>query len=274
MTSLSHAGVQQPPGLLGTCFRRQRALTWYGLVLLVLLVPLLLAAMIDPRLIDGVSVWAKPAKFFLSVAIYVFTFAWFTGYVTPEKRNSRLLRNTAMVVIVTSAFELIWITWQGAHGLRSHFNEDTLFLATMYVLMGLFVTVLIAALAPLAHQIWRHPRPGLQPEFQAAVIIGLILTMVLGGGLGGYMSQQHGHSVGVNGGHVLLFGWNRLGGDLRVGHFFGIHAEQAIPLLGALVARWAPLWRRIALIAGSIAYTVLTLGLFVQALRWQPLFPL
>ncbi len=48
------------------------------------------------------------------------------------------------------------------------------------------------------------------------------------------MSQQAGHAVGAEGGQVPLFGWNRSGGDLRVAHFLGIHAEQAIPLLAAL----------------------------------------
>lgn len=138
---------------------------------------------------------------------------------------------------------------------------------------SLAAAVLVAAVAPLAHQIWRHPRKGLQREFQASVIIGLILTIILGGGLGGYMSQYPGHSIGADGGHLPIFGWNRLGGDLRVGHFFGIHAEQAIPLLGVFVAGLSPLWRWTGIVAGSAAYTVLTLAVFVPATHGQPLFP-
>jgi hypothetical protein len=66
-----------------------------------------------------------------------------------------------------------------------------------------------------------------------------------------------------------IFGWNRAGGDLRVAHFFGIHAEQAIPLLAWSVARlkrgsWA------AIVAGSAAYAVLTLATFLQALEARP----
>ena len=88
------------------------------------------------------------------------------------------------------------------------------------------------------------------------------------------MSAQPGHVVGAEGGHVPLVGWNRSGGDLRAAHFLGIHAEQAIPLLGALVAGAAAPTRRLILAAGIAAYVGVTLGIFFQAVAGRPLLPL
>jgi hypothetical protein len=261
-------------GWLDESLRRQNALTRYALVLLAILVPVLVASVVDPRMIDGTSVWAKPAKFLFSLAVYALTFAWLTGYVAPEKRDTKLMRGAVVTLIAASTFELLWITWQGANGLHSHYNEDIAFFSVMYALMGLFAILLVVALAPLAYQVWRHPAKGLRGEFLVAVVVGLVVTIVLGGGLGAHMSQQAGHAVGASGGQVPIFGWNRMGGDLRVAHFLGIHAEQAIPLLGAMVAGLKPLWRWGLVIAGSLAYIALTLVTFVQALQERALFPL
>ena len=65
---------------------------------------------------------------------------------------------------------------------------------------------------------------------------GSMLTFVLGGGFGGYLGGQTSHWVGgtqsdANG--VWLMNWSRDGGDLRVAHFFGMHAMQVLPLIGA-----------------------------------------
>ena len=53
--------------LLGELIARQGALTRFGLVLLTLLIPVIVAETIDPRTIDGANVWAKPAKFLTPV---------------------------------------------------------------------------------------------------------------------------------------------------------------------------------------------------------------
>jgi hypothetical protein len=259
-------------GMLGEWLRPPRALTIFGSALLFLLVPVLLASIIDPRTLDGVSIWSKPAKFLLSIAVHVLTVAWFMGYVRSDQREAPLMRRTVIVLIAANVFELAWIGWQAAHGLRSHFNNDTPFYAVMYALMGMAVLLIIGANLPLAWAIWRRPADGVRPEHKVAAILGLLLTVALGGGIGVYMSQQAGHAVGAASGHLPIFGWNRAGGDLRVAHFFGIHAEQAIPLLAWSVAWLKRRGRWAAIVAGSAAYAVLTVATFVQALDTRP-FP-
>jgi hypothetical protein len=104
-------------------------------------------------------------------------------------------------------------------------------------------------------------------------VIGLVLCCVLGGGFGIYMSQQPGHTVGSVGGHSLVFGWNRLGGDLRIAHFLGIHSQQAIPLLGLLATSISQPLRYPTLIVGSLAYSIVAIALFVQAITGHALLP-
>lgn len=255
-------------------FVRQGTLAMYGLATLALSLIALSLQAIDPRTLEsGVNVWVKPAKFFSSVGIFATTAAWFLGYVRPERRNSRLMRATVAVLIASATFELLWISWQAAHGLESHFNNDTPFYSIMYGLMGLFAMLLVGTTLPLAWEIARRPAEHLRKDFVAAVVIGLVLTFLLGGLLGGYMSSQAGHSVGAEGGRSFFFGWNRSGGDLRVAHFLGIHAEQLIPAGAALVGGFTLAVRRRLVAVGVIAYVAVTLAVLNQALAGRPLIP-
>lgn len=264
----------RPVHLLAESGRRHPLLTRYGLAMLALGGVALLLQLFDPRtLASGVNVWVKPAKFFVSVGVFALTAAWFMGYVRPERRTSWLMRLTAWALIASGSFELIYIVFQAAQGLESHFNLSTPFHVTMYALMGVGAVILTATTLPLAWEIARRPAPGLQSSFVAAVVIGLVLTFVLGGWMGGYMSSQPGHSVGQVGGSVPLFGWNRLGGDLRIAHFLGIHAEQAIPLLAAAVAALPAAPRWVAVLGGSALYAALALGVFLQAVAGRALLP-
>ena len=263
--------------IIAELFVRQGTLALYGVILVLLSLVAIMLQAVDPRLLEsGVNVWVKPAKFLISVGIFSLTAAWFFGYVRPERRGSPLMRFTVRMLIFAGSFELVWISWQGAHGLESHFNTSTPFYTTMYVLMGIGAALLVGTTLPLAWEIGRRPAQGLSRDFAAAVVIGLLMTFLLGGILGGYMSSQHGHSVGIEGGRTFLFAWNRSGGDLRIAHFLGIHAEQAIPIFAALTSavgfgtrtKWA------LLLGGTATYATLTLAVFAQAVAGRPLFPM
>jgi hypothetical protein len=73
-----------------------------------------------------------------------------------------------------------------------------------------------------------------------------------------------------------LVGWSTTGGDLRIGHFVGLHALQAMPILAFLLSRFLGAWldersRARLLAVTGVAYGALTVLLTWQALRGQPL---
>jgi len=259
--------------LVRELMRRQRSLALFGL-LLVALTPVALGLQhLDSRTLAGVNVWVKPAKFLFSIGLYALTMAWFFAYVRPERRGAPMLRALVVVLLFSGGFEAAYITLQGARGLESHFNFSSPLYVTMYALMGLFATLLVGTSLPLAWEIGRRPAPGLRRDFVAAVVIALVLTFLLGGGLGGYMSTQHGHAIGAVAGHVPLFGWNRAGGDLRVAHFLGIHVQQAIPLLAVAVGAAGGGVRWSVLLGGTALYAGVTIAAFLQAIAGQAAIP-
>ncbi len=87
------------------------------------------------------------------------------------------------------------------------------------------------------------------------------------------------HSVGVEDGGAGLpvTGWSTEGGDLRIGHFLGVHALQAIPLIAlglVLLARRFPALRpegpRTALVfVGTASYAGLMWLVTWQAQRGE-----
>ncbi len=254
---------------------RQPLLGSYGLALLALAVLTTFAQLIDPRTLDGgVNVWVKPTKFFVSVGLFALTSAWFFGYVRPERRRSWTMRLTVAALIVSASFELVWISWQASQGVGSHFNLSTPFTALMFSLMGLFALILTGTALPLAWEIARRPAAGLRPDFVVAVATGLVLTFILGTTVGAYMGSNGSHAVGPEGANLPIFGWNRQGGDLRIAHFLGLHAQQAIPLIAVLAAGAARATRWSLLIGGGALYTAVTLLLFAQAVSGRPLLPL
>ena len=264
----------RPAGLAAEVARRQPQLAAFGFTLLAVALLTALAQTVDPRLVGGVNTWVKPTKFLVSVAVFALTSAWFFGYVRPERREARPMRAIVLIILIAGSFELLYIGFQAAQGEASHFNSATPFHAIMYSLMGLGAVSLVATTLPLAWEIARRPAPGLNRDFRAAVVIGLLLTFALGGGLGGYMSAQAGHAVGPEGHGLPFFGWNRLGGDLRVAHFFGMHASQALPLVAWVAAAAAPALRWTIVLAATAAWIGATIAVVLQAVAGRPLVPL
>ena len=255
---------------------REPILAGLGLAFAALLLPAAFAWGLDPRTIQGVSVWVKPMKFLASLALFALTTAWFFGYLPAARRHARPARAIVWTIVGAALFEIVYITVQAARGEASHFNDSTLFHQAMYGLMGVGALLLTGTMLLLAREVARHGDPALDPAYRLSVVLGLVLTFVLGAAAGAYMSAQPGHGVGgVPGGPGLpVVGWSATGGDLRVAHFFGIHAQQLLPLAGALLARLWP--RRVALgvWAFAIIYAVFTVATFVQAARGLPFLAL
>lgn len=242
---------------------------------LALLVPVGLAAALDPRTLGGVSVWLKPAKFLLSFALYYATLAVVAALLPQAERRTRLGRWVVASAIGAGGLEMAWLLAAAAAGVPAHFATARGW-AQLYPVAGVLAVVLILAILLQGWQVARQPRDSLAPALRHALVLGAVLAFGATLLAAGYLSGRTGHAVGgVPGAAGLpLVGWSRTGGDLRVAHFLALHAQQALPLLGLLlVAAGRPkavvvVWLAAALWTGATAAT------FVQALRGSPLWPL
>jgi hypothetical protein len=249
-----------------------------GMLIAAALLALSLAAMLfDARVINGVGVWVKPAKFSASFLVWFATLGWAFGLLRPEARHGWPARIIVWGTIGAAAIEMGWILPRAALGLPSHFAEDPLG-AVMYGVMGLGALTLVALAAALGLLVALRGDPAQPPLWRASWAAGLILTGVLGGFTGAAISAVGTPQIGGTPGDAAAlapFFWSRDGGDLRVAHFLGIHAMQALPLLALAVAvagwRAARGWAALGL--GTAAYAGLTLAAFAAARAGLPLSP-
>jgi hypothetical protein len=111
----------------------------------------------------------------------------------------------------------------------------------------------------------------------APVVLGMRLGMLIfqiGSVQGGYMSAQAGHAVGApDGGPGLpIVNWSTVVGDLRVAHFVGLHALQAIPLFALALERFRIPKSSLLTVLFAVFYFALFSLLFVRALGGRPVW--
>ena len=184
----------------------QHELAWCGAALL-LFVPVGVAwAKLDRRTIGGEELALKPIRFALSIGVYMLTASWMFNFVRPERLGAFAPRATVWAMIIGCAFEFSLIVLQAVRGRRSHFNEATRLDAAIWATMGVFAVLFVGAVLPLAWEIGFRPRLGSDPIMVCAIIAGLLLTFLLGGGTGGLMGRQSSHSAGPEGRTIPLLG--------------------------------------------------------------------
>ena len=256
-------------------YRRDPLLALVGWGHLAVLAVVLAAAPFDQRTILGLNPWIKPSKFLVSVAIYMWTVAWFLPYLRGPRWAVRLI--SAGVALVMTA-EIVCIVTQSARGVRSHFNDTTALDQAIFGVMGAGILVNSILLALLALLLFaRHtdlPRPYLW-----AVRLGVLLILA-GSAEGLVMINQRAHAVGVaDGGPGLPYvNWSTEAGDLRAAHAVGWHGLQAIPLFAFGLARFRPRLgenrQLTCVLALAGGYLAVGLVLFRQAMQGHPLLPL
>ena len=251
-------------------------LFWAGLSLLATALIFAVLPLVDDRVFQGVSVWLKPWKFQVSVGLYFLTLALFMVFL-PKAALSRLpVRALVWVTVSCGLFEVIYVSLQGARGLGSHFNDGTPFYALMYALMGLGAVLLTGASLALAVVIARSDDYAAPSALKLSIVLGLTLTFLLGTGFGAYLGgNPGGHWVGgvlSDAGGLPVLHWSRTGGDLRVAHFFGIHAMHFLPAFGAFVValRVPATVARVAVWCFAALLVAVSMWSFVQALNGRP----
>jgi hypothetical protein len=248
-------------GLHRELMARQPVLTGFAGVMLALIVPTLFLLVLDDRTWREVAIWAKPMKFIASTALFAATTAWFVGLLPERMRGSRATRVLAWTVVLTSTFEVGYISLQAALGEGSHHNVGDPLHAALFVLMAVAAVFLTATQAVLAWLIARHSATRRTVATQA-VVVGLVLTFVLatvsGFLLGG---QQPPGGVGLP-----IVGWHIGGADVRPAHFLGVHAQQLLPLAGWALQRGRFTHAARWLAAVAVGYVLLWALLMLWAL--------
>ncbi|MEV0901787.1 hypothetical protein [Actinoplanes sp. NPDC049802] len=257
--------------------RWNRPLLWLTAASAVLAVVAAVGIVADDRILTGVPIWLKPFKFAVSFAVYSWTLAWMLALLP---RRSRPAEWSGIIIVGVAVVELAIIVTQVARGTTSHYNVATPLDAILWSAMGTSIMVLFFAQLVIGVATLRQRIPDRVAAY--AIRLGLAISL-LGMGLAFLMTAQvtdagtvGAHSVGVadGGPGMPITGWSTTGGDLRISHFVGLHALQALPLLAYAMGRWTgwlPRVRaRLMLILGC-AYAVLVLLLTWQALRAQPL---
>ncbi len=222
------------------------------------------ASFADQRQLLGISLWIKPIKFALSIAIYCFTFSWMITYLPYPA----VQRNFAWFTVGALLFEMVAIASQAAVGRQSHFNVSTPYNSVVFSLMGV-VIVMQTLFALYVGVLFFSVKPGaLTPAMLWAIRLGIITACVFAF-QGGYMGSRLSHTVGaVDGGAGLpVLNWSRQAGDLRIAHFVGLHALQVIPLFVVVFA----ITSATPVVWFSAGYFLLTSALFYQALLGRPL---
>jgi hypothetical protein len=247
--------------------------------------------LLDGRVLVGAPIWLKPFKFAVSIVIYAVTWSWLYAYLP----RNRLVRWSTTIIATMLAIEYVIIVGQVVRGRQSHFNVATALDAALWATMATSIVVLWIANLVVAGYLLRRKVGG--PSVTWGVRAGAVISL-FGAAVAFLMTRPTaaqrasfadgtfagligGHSVGVvDGGPIMpVTGWSTTGGDLRIAHFVGLHALQALPLVAVLLALLAG---RVALlraetvrtrlvVVASAGYGGLTLLSLWQALRGQPL---
>jgi hypothetical protein len=254
--------------MIGELRHRDPLLFWAGAVMLLALVVVTLISISDTRQILGLNPWIKPMKFMTSIAIFLWTVAWFM----PETDNKPRARAVVSWTIATAMLvEIFCIVMQSVRGVASHFNHDSAFDDAIFSVMGLGVVFNTLAMV-LFLSIIRRDTPPSRAGYIWGIRLGLAMFLVAS--LQGVMIVTNdAHSVpGPDGGPGLPFvNWSTEFGDLRIAHFFSMHAMQALPLLGFVLDRMRLAAARNVVIAIGILWLAVTGGLLFMALQGRPL---
>ena len=224
----------------------------YGLIMLVALVFCYAWSLSDHRLIREVGVWVKPMKFMLSTALFALTTVWVLKVAHSDLDQMPVYPWIVALLVLTSLFEVVYISYQASQGSASHYNVSDSFHAFMFGVMAVAAVGLTFSQAWLAWEIWNEQKGADLRVETLGVIIGLTMTFVLST-ISGFML---GGNQPPSGQGIPIVGWH-LYKDIRPAHFLGVHAQQLIPLWGLIAAKFMGIFSTAGLLIGAFLYVML-----------------
>jgi len=218
---------------------------------------------VSDTVVLGISAYIKPMKFFLSICAFTWTMGWYLEYLHMPRKTLAY----SIMAIVVFLFELSIITWQASNGRLSHFNISTPMYALLFNLMGVAIVILWSWTCYITFLFFRR-QFDLPQSYLWGIRLGLIIFLIFSIE-GAAMAARLAHTIGApDGGPGLpIVNWSKQHGDLRVAHFFGMHALQIIPVLSYYVFKKST-W----VMVFATFYFLFVSCLLIQALNKIPLF--
>lgn len=254
--------------IISSLYSANKPLTVLGLLNLSLALLFGVLAIFNQEIITGLNSMIKPMKFSLSIGIYGITMAVLLRYVT----NQRFVWKYSVTAFIVMMYEQFVIIFQAFRGQLSHFNRENALGIVLYAFMGIAITLITLYTLYLAVIFIRQKTYSISPAFALSIKIGLIIFVVFSF-FGWTLSAFNQHSYGgLDGGPGLpVLNWSTQHGDLRVGHFFGMHALQVIPIFGYLISKKSSIKHAKTYIwLFSAAYFLFVLFTVWQALSGKP----
>lgn len=242
---------------------RNAILYWFGWFCFAGSLACFIATKTSSVRVNHINAFIKPLKFFLSVWI----FSWTMGWIAFELQQPNKVFSYSIMVVIVMLFELFVITWQAANGRLSHFNTSNAFYGALFTMMGIAISILTAWTFILGLNFWKegiHMEPGYLWGIRLGIIIFVVFAFE-----GAIMGARLRHTIGAEDDSegIVFVNWSKQYGDLRIAHFFGMHALQLLPLLGYVVFK-SPA----AIISFATAYSIAVVYMLLNALKGSPLF--
>jgi hypothetical protein len=264
-----------------------RWLTVTGLIMLADIALSIAGLIADPTIVTGAPAWLKPLKFGISTCLFSFTVAFF---ISRLNKTRRLAAAVGKVMASALVLEIVLIDLQAARHTTSHFNQTTPLDGAIYDLMGLGIsavlltTLFLLVLTFLERFSDRSLGHAIRLSFAlalAGMCTGILMTLptpqqLADANAGRGMPAVGAHTVGArDGGPGLpITGWSADHGDLRIAHFVGLHAMQAL-LLGWWLTTGRRSWSQTRQLRLIWSIAIITSGVFAtvlsQALRGLPI---
>ena len=244
--------------------KKNDVLFWFGLINIISAGLFIIFSFVKPLEFAGTNAWHKPIKFALSTTILSWSVAWYSGYLTPGKD----LDICNWIIVLTLAFEVIYIAWQAGKGEASHYNQSTPFHAAMFTLMALAASIATLAIGYLGLKFFSGSCSQLELHYLWAIRLGFVLFVIFsfeGFVMGAQLSHTVGNEDGTRG--LPFLNWSRSVGDLRVAHFIGMHALQVLPIVA-----WYLLKNVQLTVATACMYGILACFILFNSLRGNSIF--
>jgi hypothetical protein len=248
--------------------RRNSRLAYVGLVFWICFFICIAIAPFDSRLVAGLNPWIKPMKFFISSAIYAWTFGWILFYL---KGREQTVSRLSLGIAVSMGMENTLISMQAARGVSSHFNLTTLFDGVVFSVMGIFI-LLNTVIVIYTTWLFFKDTPSLSTAYLLGLRWGLVIFVfasLVGGVMTGVVNSRN-VGVPMGGEGVPFLNWSVKGGDLRVAHFIGMHAIQVLPIAGYVLDKKNVPSAKWLMLAAGMLFAAAVVTVFVQAMLGRP----